>query len=197
MTAGAPLTKLLAAALALATIAGCGGGSGDSAEDLYGVYRSTEDERNQAEQLLRRSFSEIALAAEKRDEAKVREAAEQGREAAEEIERLLGVEIDTAQDLEGFEGLAADARRLERGLEQTREGLRLFLAQLDIATKDPFLDATGNVDEVGRLAGEAARLSTEGELAIRRSDRALAEALGIKSRPDILLDRERTTTASR
>jgi hypothetical protein len=196
MAPGAPLTKLLAAALFLAALAGCGGGSGESAEDLYGVYRSTEDERNRAEQALRRSFSEIALAAEQRDAAGVREAAERGREAAEEIESLLEREIAAAQDLGGFSGLAAAARRLERGLDRSLEGVRLFLAQLEIADEDPFLENGGNAAEVGGLAQEAARLSSEGELAVRRADRALAEALGIQPRPDILLDRPATTTGS-
>jgi hypothetical protein len=197
MARGVPLTKLLAAALLLVVIAGCGGGSGESAEDLYGAYRSSEDERNQAEQLLRRSFSEIAFAAERRDGAGVRDAAEQGREAAAEIERLLELEIAAAEDLGDFSGLAGAARRLERGLERSREGVLLFLAQLEIADEDPFLENGGNADEVGGLAQEAARLSSEGELAIRRADRALAEALGIKPRPDILLDRAGTTTSSR
>jgi hypothetical protein len=192
MAQGAPLTKLLAAALLLGALAGCGGG--ESAEDLYGTYRSTEDERNQAEQVLRRSFSEIARAAERRDGEAVREAAERGREAAEEIESLLEREIAAAQDLGGVSGLAAAAGRLERGLERSLEGVRLFLAQLEIADGDPFLENGDNAAEVGGLAQEAARLSSDGELAVRRADRALAEALGIEPRPDILLDRPATTT---
>jgi hypothetical protein len=194
MAAGAPLTKLLAAALLLAALAGCGGG--ESAEDLYGTYRSTEDERNQAEQVLRRSFSDIALAAERRDGEGVREAAERGREAAEEIEGLLEREIAAAQDLGDFSGLGGAAGRLERGLERSLEGVRLFLTQLEIADEDPFLENGENAAEVGGLAQEAARLSSEGELAVRRADRALAEALGIEPRPDILLDRPGTTTGS-
>jgi len=190
---GRPLSKLLVLLLAVAALTGCGG-SETSARDLYGTYRSTEDERDGVEARLRRSFSDIALAAGRRDRGATLAAAARGRAAAGEIERLLVVEIAAAHDLGEFEDLQVDAERLERGLGKSRSAVRLLLVQLEIAARDPFLEQAGNAEEVRDLARRATRLSVDGELAIRRADRALAQTLGIEPRVDVLLDRERGTT---
>jgi hypothetical protein len=186
---------LLLLAFAALGLGGCGGdGDDEAAKKLYGVYRSTEDVRNEAESRLRTAFSDLAQAAGERDREGVLDAAEDGREAAVEIEGLLAKEIEAAEGLGEFARLEGDADRLKRGLERTRVGLELFDQQLRLAARDPFLDEPANAAEVSRLARRAARLSVDGEFAIRRADRALALALGIEPRFDLMLDRETTTT---
>lgn len=177
--------------LALAPAVGCGGAS--TSEELYGDYRSAEDERNSAESRLRQAFADIALASESRNRAAALTAVEKGREAAAEIASLLEDELEAAGALAEVADLAVNARRLERGLLDTREGLRLFLRELEIASVDPFLDSADNAEEIGRLARRGTDLAVSGELAIRRADRALARALGLEVRIDRSLDPPPTT----
>ena len=188
--------KLLAFVLVGALVlAACGGGDeGDSrAEKLYHTYRSTEDRRDAAEKRLRDAFSDIAAAAERESRADVVAAAERGRSAAAEIDRLLAVEIGAAEGLEGFASLAESARRLRMGLDTTRRGLALFVRQLEIAVDDPLLAAAANAARVQDLAHDAVSLSTDGELLVRRADRAIALALGLEPRLDPVLDAPTTT----
>lgn len=183
------LVLLLVLALVALPLVGCGGSDDDeAARELYGVYRSTEDERNKAEGRLRRAFSDIALAANERDRGGVLSAVQRGELAAGDIQLLLEEEIEAAVGLVRFDRLSTDAGRLKQGLEQTRRGLQFFVTQLRIGARDPFLDDEANGSEVQRLARSAARLSVDGELTIRRSDRALALALGIEPRLDVLFD---------
>jgi hypothetical protein len=183
------LTVLLV--LAVALLAACGGSS--SAEELYGDYRSAEDERESAESRLREAFGDIALAAESRDRAGVLAAVEQAQAAADEIDKLLEDELDAAGALAQTADLAVSAKRLGRGLTDTRESLRLFVQELEIASVDPFLDGADNAQEISRLSRRATELAVRGEGAIRRADRALALALGIEPRIDRSLDPAPTT----
>jgi hypothetical protein len=180
----------------LLLVTACGGGDGaDSrAKELYGTYRSTEDRRDAAEKRLRDAFSDIAAAAEQQSRADVLAAADRGRSAAQEIDELLAVELEAADDLSAFKAVAASAHRLRTGLATSRRGLALFVQQLEIALEDPFLDLAVNAGRVEDLARRAATLSTDGELLVRRADRATALALGIEPRVDAVLDA--TTTSS-
>ncbi len=72
-------------------------------------------------------------------------------------------------------------------------GRRATRAQLEIGALDPFLDDEANADEVSRLARRAADLSSEGEVGIRRADRAIALALGLEPRFDTLFGSPATT----
>jgi hypothetical protein len=174
--------------------AGCGTGDGkERARDLYGAYRSAEDQRDGAEARLRRAFGDIAAAAEIRDRDSSLAAVERGRAAVADIDRLLGRELEAALGLEAFEDVSREATRLGQGIRTTRASLRLFSRELDIAALDPFLGAKANVDEIRRLARRAANLAVTGELEIRRADRAIAVALGLEPRVDRGLDAETTT----
>ena len=183
MKAAATLLLLLALGLTA-----CGGGGGERGEDFYQAYRATEDERSVAEDRLHKAFSDIAVAAERRDRASTLAAVERGQKAIAEIERLLALELEAARGLAQIEALAKDGAQLERGLVTTRKGLRLFARELDIATRDPFLDQKANAREVTRLARTGAYLAADGEMRIRRADRALALALGLEPRFDAALD---------
>jgi hypothetical protein len=185
------LALVLVGALALAA---CGGDDADSpAKKLYGTYRSTEDRRNAAEQRLREAFSDLAAAAERQSRGDALAAAERGRSAATEIDAFLTAEIEAAEGLEDFDFLSQSARDLRRGLDTSRRGLALFVQQLEIALEDPFLAVAANAARVDELAGKAASLSTDGELLVRRADRAIAVALGIEPRLDPVLDAPTTT----
>lgn len=183
------LTALLV--LAVAPLAACGGSS--SAEELYGDYRSAEDERESAESRLREAFGDIALAAESRDRAGVLAAVEQAQAAVDEIDSLLEDELGAAGALAETADLAVSANRLGRGLRDTQEGLRLIVQELEIAGADPFLDSADNAQEISRLAQQATEFTVRGEGAIRRADRALALALGLEPRIDRSLDPPPTT----
>jgi len=165
------VSALLTLALALATAA-CGGSDHEShAQSLYRAYRAAEDMRDEAEGRLRQAFADISTAAHKEDSDAVLAAAERGQEAAAETDLT-----------------AAQAKRLADGLEASRQSLALVVKELEIAVDDPFL--AERADEVNDLAKRSADLAVEGELAIRRADRALALALGLEPR----LDQMFTTT---
>jgi hypothetical protein len=162
---------------------GCGGGDGDShAVHLYNAYRTAEDQRDDAESQLRQSFSDISAAAQAEDRQAVLDAAHQGQRAAEESDRLIAAELEAAEGLSEIDQVSADGKRLAEGLRQTRQSLALTKQELTIALADPFL--LERADEVQSLARRSTRLAVQGELGIRRADRAIAVALGLEPRPD-------------
>jgi len=124
----------------VALVSACGDGGGDPhAEHLYNAYRTAEDQRTEAESRLRQAFSDISLAASQEDRAGVLAAANRGRDAAAEIDRLFSAELEAANGLSRIETVAAEGKRLAKGIELTRHGLDLEAKELDIALKDPFL----------------------------------------------------------
>jgi hypothetical protein len=177
--------------IATVAVAGCGGGDeAGRARALYEDYRAAEDRRDDAESRLRQAFSDIVKAAARNDRSGVLDAAKSGQTAAGEIERLLAEELEAARGLTDLKDFAGSGDRLTRGLEKTRQGLRLFAQELEIASDDPFLARGANADKVGRLAREGTELAVEGELAIRKADRALALVLGIEPRIDRVVDKD-------
>jgi hypothetical protein len=191
-----PLRRTAAVLLAVSAIAAaaCGGGSADQrARDLYRSYRSAEDQRTAVEAELSQAFVDIAAAADTRRRTQSLAAVDRGREAAREIERLLGLELKAAVGLAAFENVAADAGRLREGIETTRASLRLFAQELDVAARDPFLTQRADVRQIRDLSRRAARLAVTGELRIRRADRAIALALGLEPRLDPGLEAGTTT----
>jgi hypothetical protein len=174
---------LVVLALVLGVAVACGGGEGDThAQHLYNAYRTAEDQRNQAESDLRQAFTDISLAASKEDRAGVLAAARRGKDAVAEIDRLLAAELEAANGLAAIDSVASTGKQLAQGLEQTKRGLALEAQELDIALADPFL--AERAEEVQRLARRSTEIAVQGELDIRRADRALAIALGIEPRPD-------------
>jgi hypothetical protein len=172
-------------ALAAALVTACGGTDQDSqGRSLYHAYRAAEDSRTDTEEELRLVFADISRAAANEDRDAVLAAANRGKDAAAEIDRLLASELEAANGLAGIEPVGADAKRLAQGIELTRQGLDLEAEELDVALQDPFL-AT-RADEVKELARRSTSLAIRGELAVRRADRAIALALGIQPRPDRL-----------
>jgi hypothetical protein len=116
--------------------------------------------------------------------------AEDSRTDAEEELRLAFRDIaNAAQGLEEIDSVSAHAKQLSDGLRLTSSGLALIAKELTIALDDPFLETRKK--EIDDLATESADLAGKGELAIRRADRALALALGLKPR----LDQMFTTTS--
>jgi hypothetical protein len=178
-------------ALVVVLVAGaCGRGEDEADRDLYRAYRAAEDDRDGHEAELRQAFLDIAAAAERDDRDSALAAVANGEEAAGEIDAVLADELETAGAMREREGLSSEAGRLERGLLTTREALGLIRRQLAIAERDPFLERPRNAREVRSLAGRAADLSVEGELLVRRADRALAREVGIEPRSDPFLDEE-------
>jgi hypothetical protein len=188
----------IAAAAAIAALAGllitgaCGGdGDGDEGgRELYRAYRAAEDARHEHEGELTQAFRDIAVAAERKDREAALAAVASGEDAAEEIDAVLARELESAGAMREREELSSDAQRLEQGLLKSREALGLIGRQLAIAGRDPFLERRRNAREVRSLAGRAADLSVEGELLVRRADRALARALGVEPRSDPFLEEE-------
>ncbi len=187
----------IAASAAIAALAGllvtgaCGGGAGDEGgRDLYRAYRAAEDARHEHEGELTQAFRDIAVAAERKDREAALAAVASGEDAAEEIDGVLARELESAGAMREREELSSDAQRLEQGLLKSREALGLIGRQLAIAGRDPFLERRRNAREVRSLAGRAADLSVEGELLVRRADRALARALGVEPRSDPFLEEE-------
>ena len=179
----------LASLLLALALAACGGGDGgrDEARALYRDYRAAQDKRGDAEERLRQAFVDIADAAANEDRADVRAAAARGEEAAAEIDRLLALEVKAAAALASVDGLAEPARRLERGLTTSREGLALVVRELAIARRDPLLERRANEREIRRLARAASDVSQRGELARRKADIALAAALDVEPPVDPVL----------
>jgi hypothetical protein len=181
------------AALAVVLTAGACGDDGDGDEagrDLYRAYRAAEDDRHEHETALTQAFRDIAVAAERKDRDGALAAVASGEDAADEIDAVLGRELESAGAMREREALSSEARRLEQGLLKSRDALGLIRRQLAIAGRDPFLERRRNAREVRSLAGRAADLSVEGELLVRRADRALARALGVEPRSDPFLEEE-------
>jgi hypothetical protein len=180
----------LAVVLVAALASGCGDDDAerDQARADYRAYRVAEDARTDAEHDLRRAVSAIGAAASERDREGVIAAATRGQAAADEIHRLLERELEAAAGLASFEPISGAGRRLAAGLHTTRRGLEAVESELAIAHKDPFLDDEQNVAEIRRLARQVVILSRDGELAIRRGDRAIAIELGLDPRPDSMLE---------
>jgi hypothetical protein len=158
------------------------------ARSLYNAYRTAEDSRTDAEEELRLAFRDIANAAQAQDRDAVLEAAQRGQDAVEQIDDLVAAELEAAQGLSEIDSVSAHGRQLSDGLRLTRSSLALIAKELTIALDDPFLERRKK--EIDDLATESADLAVKGELAIRRADRALALALGLKAR----LDQMFTTT---
>jgi hypothetical protein len=168
-----------------ALVSACGGSDGQTqGKPYYDSYRAAQNERNQAESRLRQAFADISAAAQDEDRAGVIAAAMRGQAAAADVDRLLAAQLEAARGLAGISEVAADAKRLTKGLQQTRDSLALVSKELEIALDDPLLARRGG--EVRELAKESTDLAVEGELAIRRADHAIAAALGISPRPDQL-----------
>jgi hypothetical protein len=179
----AALGALLALMMLLGTA--CGGSDHESsAEAHYRAYRAAEDRRDEAEARLRRAFAGISAAAQREDRAGVLGAAKRGQQAADDIDALLGAELEAARGLGASAKVGADGQRLAHGLQLTRDSLALVAKELDIALDDPFL--AHRAKEVHDLAKEATDLAVKGELAVRRADQAIAIALGVQPRPDQL-----------
>jgi hypothetical protein len=159
------------------------------ARSLYNAYRTAEDSRTDAEEELRLAFRDIANAAQAQDRDAVLEAAQRGQDAVDQINDLITAELEAAQGLEEIDSVSAHAKQLSDGLRLTSSGLALIAKELTIALDDPFLETRKK--EIDDLATESADLAGKGELAIRRADRALALALGLKPR----LDQMFTTTS--
>jgi hypothetical protein len=180
---------LVALAIGLAASA-CGEAGHEShARSLYNAYRTAEDSRTDTEEELRQAFADISEAAQSQDREAVLAAAQRGQQAVEKIDDLLSAELEAAQGLAAIDSVAAHAKQLSDGLEQSRSSLALVGEELQIALDDPFLETRKK--EVDDLAKQATELAVKGELAIRRADRALALALGLEARPDQMFE---TTT---
>ncbi|MEO8290300.1 MAG: hypothetical protein ABI649_04825 [Gaiellaceae bacterium] len=178
-------------ALTLAVlVSACGGSESDShAKALYKTYRATEDRRDEAESRLREAFADISAAAQGEDRAGVIAAAKRGQAAIEDIDGFLSAELEAANGLREVTEVSQDAAKLAEGLERSRDSLALIAKELEIALDDPLLATRGK--EVNDLAKEATDLAVEGELLVRRADRAIALALGLEPR----LDQMFTTTS--
>lgn len=159
------------------------------AQSLYNAYRTAEDARTDAEEQLRLAFRDISTAAQAQDRDAVLEAARRGQDAVEQIDDLIAAELEAAQGLSEIDSVSAHGKQLSEGLRLTRSGLALIAKELTIALDDPFLETRKK--EIADLATESADLADKGELTIRRADRALALALGLKPR----LDQMFTTTS--
>jgi hypothetical protein len=159
------------------------------ARSLYNAYRTAEDARTDAEEELRLAFRDISNAAQAQDRDAVLEAAQRGQDAVEQIDDLVAAELEAAQGLSEIDSVSAHGKQLSEGLRLTRSGLALIAKELTIALDDPLLETRKK--EIDDLATESADLAGKGELAIRRADRALALALGLKPR----LDQMFTTTS--
>lgn len=174
-------------------MAGCGGESGQSrALDHFDAYSAAEVDRSEAEENLNRAFREISRAARTRDREAVVAAARRGQEAAAVIRESLGVEIGAAEGLAGYEPTTGDGQRLGRALRQSREGLSRIERQLEIATRDPFLDEPRNAEAISRLSRESIRLSVSAAFARRDAAHAIALTLGVDPPFDSRFDLETT-----
>jgi hypothetical protein len=189
-------TSLLAVflvALAVPLLSACGGNEADShAKALYNTYRATEDRRNEPESRLRQAFADISAAAAKEDQAGVVAAARRGLKAIEDINDLLSAELEAANGLKGVAKVSTDASTLAKGLQLTRDSLALVAKELEIALDDPLLARRGQ--EVNDLAKQSTDLAVKGEVGVRRADRAIALALGLEPRLDLMFTTTTPTT---
>jgi hypothetical protein len=189
------MRALAAAVLAvLAALAGaCGGTSAEEqARQSFGDYRQAEATRSEAEDELGRVFRDISRAAGERDRAGVLAAVGHGEEALATIYEALALEIAAAEALEGYEPTRVQGRQLKEALRQSRGGARLVDSQLEIASRDPFLDAAENAREIGRLSTESTRVSVPAAFARRRAVRAIALELGVEPPVDVMFDAPQT-----
>ena len=165
--------------------AACGGTDHEAhARSLYNAYRTAEDARTDAEEELRLAFRDIANAAQAQDSDAVLEAAQRGQDAVDQINDLITAELEAAQGLEEIDSVSAHAKQLSDGLRLSRSSLALVGEELAIALDDPFLETRKN--QIDDLTKESADLAVKGELAIRRADHALALALGVQPRLDLM-----------
>ena len=188
MRAGA-LVLVAAAVLAPA----CGGSSAsDRAKDSFGVYREAEAQRDDAEAELGRAFREISRSASARDRAGVLAAVGRGENALKTIYEVLEVQLDVADDFAGYEPTQANGRRLREALRGVRAGARFVDQELDIASRDPFLDLPANEREIRRLSSESVRVGVPAAFARRRAVREIAQTLGVEPPLDVMLDLPQT-----
>jgi hypothetical protein len=185
------------AAVVLAVLAGLAGACGaasakEQARQSFGDYQQAEETRSEAENALGRVFRDISRAAGGRDRAGALVAVGHGKEALATIYEALALEIATAEALEGYEPTRVQARRLEEALRRSRAGARLVESQLEIASRDPFLDAAENAREISRLSTESTRVSVPAAFARRRAVRAIALELGVEPPFDFMFDAPRT-----
>jgi hypothetical protein len=181
----------LAAALlaAVVLLAACGGSKAEErAKDSFGVYREAEATRAVAETALGHVFRDISNAAGVRDRAGVMAAVGRGKEALATIYSSLAIEIGAAEELARYEPTRKDGGRLRDALRRSRDGARLVDRQLEIASRDPFLDVDVNGREVSRLSSESVRVSVPAAFARRRAVRAIALTLGVEPPVDVIFD---------
>jgi hypothetical protein len=189
------MRTLAATVLALlAALAGaCGGASAEEqARQSFGDYRQADESRSEAEDALGRVFREISRAAGERDRAGVLAAVGHGKEALATIYDSLALEISAAEALEGYEPTRKHGRRLKEALRRTRAGARLVGSQLEIASRDPFLDESENAREISRLSMKSTRVSVPAAFARRRAVRAIAVTLGVEPPVDVIFDAPQT-----
>jgi len=181
----------VAAALvaAVGLLAACGGSTSDErAKDDFGVYRRAEVTRAGAEGVLDRVFRDISSAARAHDRAGVLAAVGRGKQALATIYSALEVEIDAAGGLASYEPTGRHGVRLRDALRRSRDGARLVDRQLEIASRDPFLDGAVNAREISRLSSESVRVSVPAAFARRRAVRAIALTLGVEPPVDVIFD---------
>ncbi len=183
-----PIAFVLVLFTVLAGATACGGDDPAPGVEAYNTYRQLEDARNEAESDLRQAIADINDAAVAEDKDAVKHAAQDGLDAVDAIEQALEAEIEAARDLGQISKIAGDAKDLEDGLAETQASLDYFRQLLMIALEDPFLDKKANRTKVGELSTKGAERAVKGEVAVRKADRNIAIALGLKPRLDQGLD---------
>jgi hypothetical protein len=180
---------------AVGLLAACGGSTPEErAKENFGVYRKAEAARADAERALDRVFRDISSAARVNDRAGVLAAVGRGKEALATIYSALEVEIGAAKALARFEPTGKDGGRLRDALRRSRDGARLVDRQLEIASRDPFLDLDVNAREVSRLSSASVRVSVPAAFARRRAVRAIALTLGVEPPVDVIFDGPKSTS---
>jgi hypothetical protein len=186
----------VAAALvaAVGLLSACGGSEAEErAKGSFGVYRTAEAARADAESALDRVFRDISGAAGARDRAGVMAAVGRGKQALADIYASLEIEIDAAEALARYRPTRREGTRLRDALRRSRDGAKLVDRQLDIASRDPFLDLDVNAREVSRLSTESIRVSVPAAFARRRAVRAIALTLGVEPPVDVIFDGPKTS----
>jgi hypothetical protein len=183
--------RLAAAVLAAVTLlAACAGSKGEEerAKDSFGVYREAEATRAIAEGALGHVFRDISNAANAHDRAGVLAAVGRGKEALATIDSSLAIEIGAAEELARYEPTRKDGGRLRDALRRSRDSARFVDRQLEIASRDPFLEVDVNGREVSRLSSASVRVSVPAAFARRRAVRAIALTLGVEPPVDVIFD---------